>query len=118
MPASCIAPARVTAWMAVARNLGEISSATGAQLLHHVHLHAAAGRSRELHVVHEAAHEEDAAAARLQDVLGRERIRDGAGIEAFALVGDADDELRWILEGREGEFDGDELFGIFAVAVL
>src|SRR6185436_1647145 len=118
MPASCMAPALTTAWTAVARKRGEIASATGPQLLHHADLHAAAGRPRELHVVHEAAHEEDAAAARFEDVLGRERIGDLAGIEAFALVDDADRELRGFVGGGEGEFDGDELAGIFAVAVL
>src|SRR5215471_1098266 len=118
MPASCIAPALTTAWTAVARNLGEIASATGPQLLHHADFHAATGRSRELHVVHEAAHEEDAAPARLEDVLGRQRIGDLAGIEAFAFVGDADDELEGAVGRGEGELDGDELVRIFAVAVL
>src|SRR5262245_55974995 len=105
MPASCIAPARMTACTAVARNLGEIAaSATGAQLLHHADLHAARRRPRELHVVHEAAHEEDAAAARLEDVLGLERIGDGVGVEAFALIDDADGELQGAVGGGEGEF--------------
>src|SRR5262245_2505026 len=118
MPASCIAPALMTAWTAVARNFGAIASGTGAQLLHHADFHASARRARELHVVHEAAHEEDPAPARLQDVLGRERIGDGVGIEALALIGDANDELRGFVARREGEFDGDELAGILAVAVL
>src|SRR3954467_11418018 len=105
MPASCIAPARVTACTAVARNLGEMSS--GTELLHHADFHAAAGRPRELHVVHEAAHEEDAAAARFQDVLGGERVGDVPRVEPFTLVGDADDELGGALDRCEGEFDGD-----------
>ena len=87
----------------------EDPSATARQLLHHADFHAALGRPLQLHVVHEAAHEEDAAAARLQDVLGRERIGDVVGIEAFALVADADDELGRRIAGREGELDGDEL---------
>src|SRR3954471_903569 len=107
MPASCIAPARVPACTAVARNLGEMSS--GTELLHHAHFHAAARRPRELHVVHEAAHEEDAAPARLEDVLGGQRIGDLARVEAFTLIDDADDELRGLVDRREGELDGDVL---------
>src|SRR4051812_4503789 len=92
MPASCMAPARITAWTAVARNFEAIGSGTGVELLHHAHFHAAARRPRELHVVHEAAHEEDAAPARLEDVLGGQRIGDLARVEAFTLIDDADDE--------------------------
>jgi hypothetical protein len=57
-------------------------------------------RAQVLHVVHEAAHEEDAAAARLEEVLGRERIGDLPGIEALALVEHADDELVGPAAGR------------------
>src|SRR6516164_8285376 len=84
MPASCIAPALITAWMAVARKIGGIESATGRQLLHHAHLHAALWRAQELHFVHEVAHEEDPAAAGLQHVLGRERVGHRFGLEAFS----------------------------------
>ena len=63
------------------------------QLLHHAHFHAAFRRAPQHDVVHEAAHEEDAAAARLQDVLGRQRVGDLLGVEALTLVEDADDEL-------------------------
>src|SRR5215203_1881695 len=94
MPASCIAPALITAWMAVARKIGAIESATGGQLLHHAHLHSAGRRAVQLHVVHEAAHEEDSASARLQNVFRRERVGDGLRLEALALVRDADHELR------------------------
>ena len=61
--------------------------------LDHPDLHAAFGRALQLHVVHEVANQEDAAAARLQQVLGRERIGDFLGIEAVALVADADTQL-------------------------
>src|SRR5258706_2286089 len=74
MPASCMAPAFITAWTAVARNSGGCCSATGAQLLHHPHFHAPVGRAAQLHVVHEAAHEEDAASAGLEHILGRQPI--------------------------------------------
>src|SRR5436190_12781309 len=84
MPASCIAPALMTAWMAVARKTGGIGSATGGQLLHHAHFHAAFRRAPELHLVHEAAHEEDPAAARLEHVLGCERVGDPIRLEALS----------------------------------
>ena len=47
----------------------------------------------ERHVVHEAAHEENAAAARLEQILGRQRIGNLLGIEALALVEHAHDQL-------------------------
>src|SRR6185436_14680006 len=68
LPAICIAPALITAWMAVARKIGGNDSATG-QLLHHADFHAPVRRALQLHDVHEAAHEEDAASAGLEDVL-------------------------------------------------
>src|SRR3954465_996456 len=117
-PASCIAPAWITVSTAVARKIGGSASATDRQLLHHAHTHSAVGRALELHVVHEAAHEEDAAAARLEDVFGIEGIRDGLGIEPFALVTDADDELCRAVGGHERELDGDQLAGMLTVAVL
>ena len=93
MPAICMAPALITAWTAVARKTEEAIRPPARQLLHHADFHAALRRALQLHVVHEAAHEEDAAAARLQHVLGRERVGDLVGLEAFALVGHADDQL-------------------------
>ena len=45
-----------------------------------------ARRERVLDLVHELAHEEDAAAVGLQQVLGRERVGHLGGIEALALV--------------------------------
>ena len=42
------------------------------------------------HVVHEAAHEEDAAPAGLEEVLGRQRIGDRLRVEPLALVAHAD----------------------------
>ena len=73
---------------------------------------------RSVDVVHEAAHEEDAAAARLEDVLGRQRIGDLLGLEALALVEDADDQLARIGGRRERELDGHQLAVVLAVAVL
>ena len=52
------------------------------------------GARCELHVVHEAADEEDAAAAGLQQVFGRQRIGDVLGVEALALVAHADASAR------------------------
>src|SRR6185369_311253 len=118
MPASCIAPALITAWTAVARNSGGYASAIGRQLLHHADFHPALGRAIELDVVHEAAHEEDAAAARFENVFRRERIRDVLRLEALALIGHADDELGRALDGRERELDRDGFAGMLAVAVL
>src|SRR5438105_1083816 len=118
MPASCIAPALIAAWTAVARNRGEIASATGRQLLHHAHFHASLRGTLQLDIVHEAPHEEDAAPAGFEHVLGRERIGHVLRPEPFALVGDLDHELGRRVDWREGEFDGDELTAIFAVAML
>src|SRR5262249_23045588 len=118
MPASCIAPALMTAWTAVARKIDGTWSATGRQFLHHAHLHAASGRALQLDVVQEVAHEEDAAPARLEHVFGRERIGDRLGLEALAAIGDADDELGRAVDGSEAELDGHRLRGVFLVAVL
>src|SRR5688500_13472582 len=106
MPAICMAPALTAACTAVARKIGGIRSATGRQLLHHADFHAPRRGAVQLHVVHEAAHEEDAATARFEDVLGCEWIRDLLGLEALTLVGDADDELGGILDRGEFELDG------------
>src|SRR3954451_7797856 len=86
-------PARITDSIAVARNTGGRGSGMRGQLLHHPHFHAPLVPAPQHHVVHEAAHEEDAAAARLQHVLGREWIRDVVRIESFTLIEDADDQL-------------------------
>src|SRR5215211_6099664 len=73
---SCTSPARVTASIAVARYCGGIGSGTGGQLLDHAHFHAPFVSSPKGHVVHEVAHEKDAASARLEDVLGRQGVAD------------------------------------------
>ena len=70
------------------------------------------------HVVHEVAHEKDAASARLEDVLGRQGIGDLFGIEALALVEDPDDQLARGGGRRHHELDGDDLAVVLAVAVL
>ena len=48
----------------------------GGTALDHAHFHAALGRAGELHVVHEAADQEYAAAARLQQIFRSQRIGD------------------------------------------
>src|SRR5258708_27217012 len=118
MPAICMAPALMPAWTAVARKSGETGSATGRQLLHHAHFHAASGGALQPHVVHETAHEEDAASAGFEHVLGRERIGDLGGLEPLPLIGDLDHELGRRLDRGEREFDRDVLAAILAVAVL
>ena len=74
---------------------GEIERVEGqsGELLAHAHGHAAFRPPGDRHVVHEVAHEEDAAAARLEHVLGVERIGDLRRIESLALVEHLDDEL-------------------------
>ena len=71
----------------------------------HPDFHAALGRPLNPDVVHEAAHEEDAASARLQDVLGRQGVGQGVGIEPVAVVAYADGELGRRGAGRHGEID-------------
>ena len=71
-----------------------VGGAGGLRALDHADLHAAFRRALQLDVVHEVADEEDAAAARLQQVFGRQRIGHLFGIEAFALIADADCQLR------------------------
>src|SRR4051794_18548445 len=61
-PANCIAPALITASTAVARNTAGGVSAIAGELLLHADLHASLRRPLQPHVVHEAAHEKDAAA--------------------------------------------------------
>ena len=87
-----MSPARRTASTAVARKRG--SRHGRLKPLHHAHFHAAPGRPLDPDVVHEAAHEEDAASARLQEVLGRERIGQRVGVEPVAVVPDADRAAR------------------------
>src|SRR5258708_19810952 len=103
MPAICMALALMTAWMAVARKSGEIGSATCRQFLHHADFHAPLGGAVQLHVVHETAHEEDAASAGFEHVLGRERVGNLRRLEPRALIGDPDHELRLRLHRREPE---------------
>ena len=101
--ASWMSPARRTISMAVARKTGsgKIERAFSAQLgaatlarLTITHFHAAFGRALQHHFVHEAANEEDAAAARLEQVLGRAAIGQRRGIEAGAFVAHADRDAR------------------------
>src|SRR5688572_26432800 len=126
--ASCSSPARITASIAVARKTGAgppppglrgaDGSATRREVLDHAHFHASLGGPPEAHIVHEAAHEEDAATARFQQVLGRERVGDLLRVESFALIEHPDDELRGVRCRRERELDGHHLLVVLAVAVL
>src|SRR3954447_23984557 len=69
----CTRPACMATSIVVARKTGGIDSGTGvSQLFDHTDFHPAVGGAPQSHVVHEAAHEEDAAAARLEEVLGRQ----------------------------------------------
>src|SRR5215211_6982901 len=83
---SCTSPARITASIAVARYCGGTGSGTGRQLLDHAHFHAPVVAAPEGDVVHEVAHEKDAASARFEDVLGSQGVGDLFGLESFALV--------------------------------
>src|SRR5262245_66051761 len=69
--AICASPARVTASIAVVRKMGSGASDTSrrrGELLHHPHFHPAFAAALQRHIVHEAFHEEDAAAAGLEQV--------------------------------------------------
>ena len=76
------------------------------------------GALQQLDVVHEAANQEDAAAARFQHVLGRERVGDFLGLEALALVADADGEAGVLGIVRGGELDVHHLPASFRLPCL
>ena len=90
----------------------------GRQLLDHPHFHAAFRRLPQGNVVHEAAHEEDAAPARLEEILGGQRIGDFLDLEPLALIADEHDQFDRRLCRLERELDGDELVLVEPVAVL
>ena len=56
----------------------------------------------QLHVVHEAANQEDPAAARFENVFGRQRVGDLLGIESLAFIFHADHELFGIVRPARG----------------
>src|SRR5438093_8037055 len=108
-PAICSEPALTTTSMAVERKRGssgtEVLVAGGAVAwrlhpLYHADFHAAFRRGPHLDGVHEGANEKDAASARLQQVLGGQRIGEYGGIESCALVADPDRQLGLLGEGR------------------
>ena len=82
--------------------------------LDHLDHGAAPRRERVRHLVHELPHEEDAAAVGLQQVLLRQRVGHGGGIEPFSLVLDAD--LQGVLV--RGEDEGHALALVPLVPVL
>jgi len=59
----------------------------------------------KVYLIHKGADKEDAAAGAAEDVFWCERIGDRAGIETWALVGDADDKrVRCGFKGRGDSF--------------
>src|ERR1044071_6731239 len=109
--AICMSPARTTASMAVVRKSGlnigrspngersnggwsgldgSVGGASGLHAFDHADFHAAFRHALQLHVVHEVADQENAAAAGFQEVFGSERVGHFFGVEAFALVANAD----------------------------
>ena len=86
----------------------------GVHPLHHPDDGAPPGRERVRHLVHELAHEEDAAAVGLQQVLLRQRVGHGGGVEAVALVLHADLQH----PGLRGEDHGHALVLVPPIAVL
>src|SRR5258706_109848 len=68
-------------------------TASFGQIFGHDQRSSAAGVERIADLVHERAHVEDAAAARLHQILRVERIADLLRIEAGALIGDGDGQL-------------------------
>ena len=83
----------------------------------HPDFHPAFGRVDELDVVHEAADQENAATARLQQIFGRQRIGDRRRIESLSLIADPDREIDRVRGPFGREFDEDMLAGIVAVPV-
>ena len=75
-------------------------------------------RALEVDLVHEVSDEEDAAAARFEQVLGVQRIGQRFGIESRPLIADADEQARRRPARRGLEIDEDMLAGVVAVAVL
>jgi len=67
----------------------------------------------KVYLIHEGAHEKDAAAGGSEEIFWRKRVGNGVKVEAGALVGDRDDE------GVGGDFEGcgDAFGGVVGVAV-
>ena len=76
------------------------------------------GAGPERQVVHEAPHKKDASSARLEEVLGGQRIGNLDRIKALALIHDPHDHLRGLGKRREFKLDSHALGLIFVVAVL
>src|SRR5258706_570700 len=111
--AICSAPARTTTSMAVERKRGsrgtQVLAAIGAvawrvHTLQHADFHAALRRGTHLDVVHECPNQEDTPTARLQQILGSQRICQDGRVETLPLVADADQHLE-----RAGELEADDL---------
>ncbi len=91
----------------------EAAPVLGVHPLHHLHHGAAPRRERVGHLVHELPHEEDPAAAGLQQVLLRPRIGDRGGIEPLPLVLDAD--LQGVLVRGQDDHHALDLVPLVAV---
>ena len=69
------------------------------------HLRAGVQFSK-VYLIHEGADEEDAAAGAAHEVFGRQRIGQGVGVEAFALIADLDDEGFAVVLKARGDLFG------------
>src|SRR2546426_1794278 len=120
--ASWISPARTTVSMAVVRSSGSAATLrVGVGRLHalgHADFHPALRRALELNVVHEVADEKNAAAARLEEVLGIERVGEGLRIETLSLIPHANQQPGRLRRRRRLELDEHVLGRVVAVAVL
>lgn len=67
----------------------------------------------KVYLIHEGADEEDATAGAAEEIFRGEWVGQGFGVEAFALVGDGDDERRAVVL----KAGGDVLGGVVVVAV-
>ena len=73
---------------AAPRRLGRLMRLGVTQSLDHPHDRSPPGGESVGDLVHELAHEEDPAPAGLQEVFGRQRVREVVGIEAIAVIAD------------------------------
>ena len=125
--AICRSPARTTASIAVARNCGSGLPAVALAEADHasafwsfltIRISMPPGDFLQHRFVHEVANEEDPAAARLEDVFGRQRIGHFFRHEPLALVFDANHELVGRRRRHRAELDDDALVRIVLVAML
>src|SRR5690348_4204107 len=111
-----MSPARRTISVAVARNSG--SGGVMHHAFHHDDFHAAFLGLLQHDFVHETANQEDAAAARFQQVFGGERVGQTRGIETRPLVTDADGEPAARRHPERRELHVNALLRVARVAVF